>query len=80
MGIMVYSLSWVMLDFVHQPYVRLGGGEPQSFLGSGFGVIGFGVLEFSLVQPCLGFLVLSSFDKGWTGALYITNFSSRMHL
>ena len=22
MGIMVYSLLWVMQDFVHQPYVR----------------------------------------------------------
>ena len=21
MGIMVYSLSWVMQDFVHQPYI-----------------------------------------------------------
>ena len=32
MGIMVYSLLWVMQDFVHQPWVFLNSGvwEPQS--------------------------------------------------
>ena len=44
MGIMVYSLLWVVQDFVHQPYV-------EAFVGfSGLRILEFVALEQGLLQ------------------------------